>query len=84
VAGVTGRLLTLEEAAERLGCSVKTVRRRVAAGELPTFRSGRLIRVRDEDLRRYVAQRTMRTSSATRASAAAGGRKPAAKLWEPV
>ncbi|MGG5258630.1 excisionase family DNA-binding protein [Phycicoccus avicenniae] len=39
------RLESLATAADRTGVSVKTLRRRIAAGELEAFRSGRLIRV---------------------------------------
>ena len=51
------RLLPLAEAAEVLGCSMKTLRRRIAAGELPVIRDGRLVRVHPTDLARYVAAR---------------------------
>jgi excisionase family DNA binding protein len=51
------RLLNLMQTAEVLDCSVKTLRRRIAAGELAVIRDGRLIRVRPEDLERYIQQR---------------------------
>lgn len=51
------KLLTVSETAEHLGVSVKTVRRRIEAGELPVIRDGRLVRVHPEDLYRYVALR---------------------------
>lgn len=51
------RLLSLAEAAEVLGCSPKTLQRRIRAGELPVIRDGRLVRVHPEDLARYVAGR---------------------------
>jgi excisionase family DNA binding protein len=51
------RLLSLPEVAERLGYSIKTLRRRIATGELAIIRDGRLIRVRPEDLERYIQQR---------------------------
>ncbi|WP_404347543.1 excisionase family DNA-binding protein [Phycicoccus jejuensis] len=38
-------LESLATAARRTGVSVKTLRRRIAAGELSAYRSGRLIRV---------------------------------------
>ena len=47
-------LLTLPEAAETLRCSVRTVQRRIAAGELRAYRDGRLVRVPAEEIRRYV------------------------------
>jgi excisionase family DNA binding protein len=51
------RLLSLPEVADRLGCSIKTLRRRIATGDLAIIRDGRLIRVRPEDLERYIQQR---------------------------
>lgn len=48
--------MTLEQAAERLGgCSVKTVRRRIGAGELRASRIGRgLWEITEEDLATYL------------------------------
>ena len=51
------RLLSLEDTAEVLGCSQKTLQRRIKAGELPVIRDGRLVRVHPQDLARYVAVR---------------------------
>ena len=46
-----GAFISLTQAAEMLGISVPTLRRRIAAGELPAFRSGRrIIRIRVSDL----------------------------------
>ena len=50
-------LLTIERTAEILGCSVKTVHRRIAAGDLPVIEDGRNKRVHPGDLRRYIASR---------------------------
>jgi excisionase family DNA binding protein len=36
----TGELLTVQEVAERLRCSVPTVRRRIRSGELPAVQLG--------------------------------------------
>ena len=36
---------SLQSASERTGVSVKTLRRRIAAGALPIYRSGRILRV---------------------------------------
>lgn len=46
------RYITLDEAADYLSCSVLTVRRRIAAGDLPGFKVGRSksIRVRLDDV----------------------------------
>jgi excisionase family DNA binding protein len=51
------RLLSLNDTCAVLGCSMKTLRRRIAAAELAVIRDGRLIRVHPDDLRRYVQQR---------------------------
>ena len=46
-----GTFISLTKAADILGISVATLRRRIAAGELPAFRSGRrIIRIRVSDL----------------------------------
>lgn len=41
---------SLQEAAARWDVSVKTLRRRISEGALPAYRSGRLIRVKREDV----------------------------------
>ncbi len=52
-----GAFISLSTAAEILGVSVHTLRRRIAAGELPAFRSGRrIIRVRVTDLERLLGR----------------------------
>ena len=51
------RLLSLAEVADRLSCSLKTLQRRIRAGDLPVIRDGRLVRVHPADLARYVAAR---------------------------
>lgn len=45
-------LVSLAVAAERLGVSVKTIRRRISDGTVRGYRVGRLIRVDMEDLRK--------------------------------
>ena len=50
-----GAFVSLAQAADILGISVHTLRRRIAAGELPAFRTGRrIIRVRVSDLERML------------------------------
>ena len=50
-----GAFISLSAAADILGISVHTLRRRIAAGELPAFRTGRrIIRVRVSDLERIL------------------------------
>lgn len=48
------QLLTLPQVADRLQVSMSTVRRRIAAGELPVVAIGRNYRVRPADLDRYI------------------------------
>ncbi len=48
------QLLKLPEVAKRLQVSMSTLRRRIAAGELPVVVIGRSHRVRPEDLARYI------------------------------
>ena len=45
------RLLTIDETTEVLGCSMKTLRRRIAEGAIAVIRDGRLIRIHPDDLR---------------------------------
>jgi excisionase family DNA binding protein len=49
-------LFTIEDVAERLKVSVKTVRRMIARGELDICRFGRLIRVSETDLAAFIEQ----------------------------
>jgi excisionase family DNA binding protein len=51
------KLLTLREAAQRLRVSVVTVRRRIRGGMLRAFRSGRILRVREQDLEAMMTRR---------------------------
>jgi excisionase family DNA binding protein len=52
-------LLTIREVATIQKTCERTVRRRIAAGELPAVRDGRLLRVRARDLRFYQLQRLL-------------------------
>jgi excisionase family DNA binding protein len=48
---VNRRYASLEEAASYLGCNIRTIRRRIAAGELTGYRLGsRIIRVDLEEV----------------------------------
>ena len=49
------RLLTLQDAAGILNTSMKTLRRRIDAGDLPVIRDGRIVRVHPNDVERYIA-----------------------------
>lgn len=51
------RLLTLTEVAERLVVSPKTLRRWITLEQLRIHRLGRQIRVSEEDLHAFLAQR---------------------------
>ena len=54
------RLLSLTDTCAVLGCSMKTLRRRIAEGAIAVIRDGRLIRIHPDDLRRYIQQRRHR------------------------
>jgi excisionase family DNA binding protein len=80
---IGGRLLMLEEVADELGCSVATVKRRVRSGDLPVYVDGRIVRVREDDLRRYITERIRRRVDSATSWVAAG--RPMAKglrLWD--
>jgi excisionase family DNA binding protein len=50
-----GAFISLSAAADVLGISVHTLRRRIASGELPAFRTGRrIIRIRVADLEKLL------------------------------
>ncbi|CAO3424258.1 helix-turn-helix domain-containing protein [Azospirillum endophyticum] len=50
-------LLTIPEVADRLQVSIKTVRRWIVSGDLPTVRLGRQIRIQQKDLDIFLRQR---------------------------
>ncbi len=50
-------LLTIPDVAERLQVSIKTVRRWIVSGDLPTVRLGRQIRIQPKDLDIFLRQR---------------------------
>ena len=54
MAGPTSPLLTVEQVAERLQVSPRTVRRWTAGGALPVVQFGRAVRVRPADLQRLI------------------------------
>ncbi len=51
---VSEPLMTVREVATGMNASEKTVRRRIAAGELAAIRDGRLVRIRPKDYRSYL------------------------------
>ncbi len=54
------RFYSLEEVAERLGISERTVRRWIKAGDLPAYQPGREYRIRSTDLEEFLEQRKVR------------------------
>ena len=80
------RLLTLAETAIALGCSLDTVKRRVRSGRIPVFRDGRIVRVRESDLRSYVAFHVTApvTAAADHRPLIAASRRPVrgGRLWD--
>ena len=50
-------LLTLKEAAAVLRISIKTLQRRIAAGQLSAIRDGRMLRITLSEIERYIAER---------------------------
>ena len=50
------RFLSVAEVAKRLGVSEKTVRRKIASGDLPAHRVGKLLRVSERILTAYVTR----------------------------
>lgn len=57
------RLMLLKEVAEHLSASVKTVRRRIAAGELRGFKEGGRVCVLESDLTEFLGRRIRATAS---------------------
>jgi len=55
VGGADGRLLRLEEVAQRLSISKSMAWKLVAFGQIRSIRIGRAVRVRPADLEEYVA-----------------------------
>lgn len=49
------RFFTLQQAAERLQVSIRTIRRWIAAGELTAHRFGGVIRISEQDLLVFLA-----------------------------
>ena len=53
------RLLTVREVAHLENTCTRTIRRRIASGELPAIRYGRGFRIRPRDLRAYRLRRLL-------------------------
>lgn len=56
---VPERLLTIRDVANLQQTCERTIRRRIASGELPVIRDGRLVRIRPSDLRAYRARQLL-------------------------
>ena len=79
---VSDRLLTRAQVANELACSVSTVKRRIRGGELPAVVDGRLVRVREADLRRYVLERLTRANGGRPVELLGRPLPAGARLWE--
>jgi excisionase family DNA binding protein len=60
MAPVELRFYSIDAVAELLGVSTKTVRRWIAAGDLPVHRLGRQLRISEADLAAFIALRRHR------------------------
>lgn len=60
-----GELLTVEDAARRIGMSVRYIRRLVAERRVPFYRLGRAIRIDPDDLAEYVCEGRVEPMTAT-------------------
>ena len=76
------RLLRLSDVAVELDCSVATVKRRVREGALPAFRDGRIVRVRESDLTRYVLERVVVSARGDATAATGRALAKGARLWD--
>jgi excisionase family DNA binding protein len=52
-------MLTIEQVAQRIGCSTKTVRRRIAAGDVVAVKMVKLVRISERDLASYLNRNRM-------------------------
>lgn len=51
------QFFSIRQVAEALGVSIKTIRRKINAGELHAHRIGRQLRISEEDYRAFIALR---------------------------
>ena len=75
---------SLAHAADRTGVSIRTLRRRIACGQLAAYRTGRLIRVDPGDVDRLLAPIPTGFSLLSRAAAwadSSASRAPAGPAW---
>ena len=77
------RLVSLNDAAEMLGMSRRTLERRIAAGEIAVFRDRRIVAIPSAEITRYIAERVARRGSARRRRpAAVPFLAPGERLWD--
>ena len=60
--GRTGQLLRVDEAANRIGVSPRTMRRLVADRQITYRRVGRIVRITPEDVDTFVEQATVQAA----------------------
>ena len=53
---VPNRYLTIQEVAEALHVHERTVRRRIEVGDLAVVRTGRIIRIHPNELKRFISE----------------------------
>ena len=81
--GAARPLVGLNDAAEMLGMSRRTLERRIAAGEIAVFRDRRIVAIPSAEIARYVAERVARRGSARQGrSAAVPFLAPGERLWD--
>ena len=56
---VTPDMVTLAQAAQQMTCSLSTVKRRIHDGDLTAVRHGRVLRIRRDEVARYLDGRTI-------------------------
>jgi excisionase family DNA binding protein len=76
------RLLTMRDVAGLLCVSSRTVKRLLARGELPVVRVGRLVRVREDDVRRFMANRERLCAGPGASRGVARSLGPGERLWD--
>jgi excisionase family DNA binding protein len=57
------RLLKVREVGDRLNLKPWCIYQKIAKGEMPVTRLGRVVRIREADLDEYIASRTTRPDS---------------------
>lgn len=63
------QLLSVPQVAQRLNCSERFIRQEISAGRLAEVNIGRLVRVTEKELGRYVSERTRPSFDAKKTAA---------------